>query len=72
MATTFDAHQKPGLDYADDTEKVTRDYAETEDREEEQEYQREGHGQLKLDGQGLPLIPQPTDDPSDVSEPDST
>lgn len=67
MAAAFDAHQKAGLEYADDTEKVTRTYSDTDDREEEQEYQREGHGQLKLDSQGLPLIPQPTDSPSDVS-----
>lgn len=64
---TLDHHSKTALEYADDTEKVSRGYVETEDREEEQEYQREGHGQLKLDAAGLPLIPQPTDSPNDVS-----
>lgn len=35
------------------------------DAEEEQEYQQTGSGPLKLDPQGLPLIPQPTDSPND-------
>ena len=58
---------KPGPDYADDTEKVSGGHIATEDKEEEQEYQREGHSKLKLDADGLPLIPQPTDSPNDVS-----
>lgn len=36
------------------------------DVEEENEYQQTGHGALKLDPAGLPLIPQPTDSTSDV------
>lgn len=66
--SAVDHTMKSGMDYTDDTEKIpNQGYIETEDREEEQEYQREGHGKLKLDGDGLPLIPQPTDSPSDVS-----
>lgn len=58
---------KSQADFSEDTEKISRAYTEPEDREEEQEYQREGHGKLKLDQDGLPLIPQPTDSPNDVS-----
>jgi hypothetical protein len=66
MSQLTEAQTKRSFELSDDPEKSTRDYIETEDKEEEQEYQRAGHGALKLDHAGLPLIPQPTDSPSDV------
>ena len=35
---------------------------------EQNEYQKEAAGALKLDPSGLPLIPQPSDSSSDVSQ----
>lgn len=52
---------------SEEPEKGHRDFVDSEDREAEQEYQRAGQGALKLDHHGLPLIPQPTDSPNDVS-----
>ena len=60
--------QEKGLDkseYLDHAGSV--DVPDTATAVEENEYQKEAAGALKLDPSGLPLIPQPSDSSSDVS-----